>query len=201
MQNRWLFRFLLLLALFVAYKCISKRFNKKRDRPYTMLVLGSGGHTTELLKAMEYTGDGFARRCYVIADTDRLSAGKIPEKDPHVITIPRAREVHQSYVTSVFTTLWAILHAFAIAAKEVPDLLVVNGPGTCLPLVLACRVYRLFGMRTLIVSLEALTRAKTLSLTTRLCYPFVDTHIVLWEKQAKTYSHLHKLKYVNVFNE
>lgn len=201
MADAWLVRASLCAGGLAAYLLAHRFLSAGRGDPYTMLVLGSGGHTTELLKAMEYAGEKFSRRCYVIADTDRLSEGKIREKEPRVIRIPRAREVHQSYATSVFTTLRAIFCAFFIVGRERPSFLIVNGPGTCLPLVLACWAYRLLGLRVRIVSLEALTRARTLSLTTKLCYPFVDRHVVMWKGQYESHRRLRKLVHVNVFNE
>ena len=52
----------------------------------------------------------------------------------------RAREVKQSYITSVATTLLGILHAFWLVGENNPDLLVTNGPGTALPLCYAAFV-------------------------------------------------------------
>jgi beta-1,4-N-acetylglucosaminyltransferase len=65
-----------------------------------------------------------------------------PPPQPTVLTIPRSREVGQSYLTSVWTTLVALAAAVRVVWATRPDLLLVNGPGTCLPLVaaaVACR--------------------------------------------------------------
>jgi beta-1,4-N-acetylglucosaminyltransferase len=59
-----------------------------------------------------------------------------------VLTIPRSREVGQSYLTSVWTTLVALAAAFQMVWGARPDLLLVNGPGTCLPIVAAAVVCR-----------------------------------------------------------
>ena len=42
---------------------------------------------------------------------------------------PRRKQVGQSYLTSVFTTLLAGLHAAYMVVKLRPDLVLVNGPG------------------------------------------------------------------------
>lgn len=68
-----------------------------------------------------------------------------------LIELPRARKVGQSYLSSVGTTLYSMLVTLwklAIEAvikgkvKQVPDLLIVNGPGTCVVVVLVYRLLR-----------------------------------------------------------
>lgn len=54
-----------------------------------------------------------------------------------VFRVPRSREVRQSYISSVFSTLRASLHAFPLVFTERPDLLLCNGPGTCIPICVA----------------------------------------------------------------
>eukprot|EP00729_Bicosta_minor_P022136 gene22136-24419_t len=80
----------------------------------TLVVMGSGGHTTEMLglikvlpKAMLALGPQYSPRTYVSADTDRFSCGKIEVvegvgakgeeccTDWSMLTIPRSREVRQ----------------------------------------------------------------------------------------------------------
>ena len=58
----------------------------------------------------------------------------------NVTTIPRSRNVGQSYFTSVFTTLYAFLHAMLVVFWFMPELVLVNGPGTCLPIVIAAKI-------------------------------------------------------------
>ncbi|XP_020945841.1 UDP-N-acetylglucosamine transferase subunit ALG14 homolog isoform X4 [Sus scrofa] len=42
-----------------------------------LVVAGSGGHTTEILRLLETLSDAYSPRHYVIADTDEMSAHKI----------------------------------------------------------------------------------------------------------------------------
>ena len=103
------------------------------DECALMVVLGSGGHTAEMLKLVQsfpdaelaettkegrrLRGTGTAAkvppseitypRCYVVAQTDSLSASKALRLEGEdvkdrvrVETIPRSREVGQSYLTS-----------------------------------------------------------------------------------------------------
>lgn len=63
--------------------------------------------------------------------------------------LPRARRVAQSYFSAIGTTAYSLLVTFWKLAvepivkgdlKQIPDLLIVNGPGTCVVVVL---VYKL----------------------------------------------------------
>ena len=44
-------------------------------------------------------------------------------------TIPRSREVGQSYFSAVFTTLHALIKSFQLVLEESPSVLIINGPG------------------------------------------------------------------------
>lgn len=56
--------------------------------------------------------------------------------------IPRSREVGQSWASTVWTTALACPPAFHIVWTEWPALLLVNGPGTCLPVCIAASTFR-----------------------------------------------------------
>lgn len=47
--------------------------------------------------------------------------------------VPSLSQVGQSYLTSVFTTLVAGLHAAVVVVTVRPDLVLVNGPGEVTP--------------------------------------------------------------------
>jgi beta-1,4-N-acetylglucosaminyltransferase len=170
----------------------------------TLIVLGSGGHTTELLFMTQHLDpDRYSPVHYCKASTDTTSldrlttmrgggggqssnncnsnAGAAPL---HIHDIPRSREVGQSYLSSVFTTLHAALCAFALVLKLRPALIVCNGPGTCIPICIAATVYRIMGLFPVqIVFIESFCRVQTLSLTGRLVYYSVaDLFVVHWSQ-------------------
>ena len=134
-----------------------------------MAVLGSGGHTAEmlaLLKGLEPRV--YTPRDYVIADTDHTSAQRIETFETargadasafSLLRLPRSREVGQSYVSSVFTTLYALLHAFGMVLRARPSLLLCNGPGTCIPVCAWAYALRLLGLKHVtIVYVESIAR-------------------------------------------
>lgn len=94
-----------------------------------------------LIRAIDYTR--YSPRIYVLADTDEHSERKVLEFERSIksndntfcfLRIPRSREVRQSYLTSVFTTVRAMASAIPLIMRERPNLLLCNGPGTCIPI-------------------------------------------------------------------
>lgn len=97
----------------------------------TMAILGSGGHTAELLTVMDQLPR--SRYCpliYVRASTDAGSESKARRREEQRgnqtnaihLAIPRSREVGQSYLSSVWTTLVAFAHSVAIVWRHHPEL-------------------------------------------------------------------------------
>ena len=101
--------------------------------------------------------------------------------------IPRAREVGQSWFTSLFYTLFAFMKILPLVFNFQPQLLLVNGPGTCVPVVIATWLlsrFRFIRPHTKIVFVESICRVKTLSMSAKLIWYFVDTVIVQWPELA-----------------
>ncbi|CAB4055500.1 ALG14 [Lepeophtheirus salmonis] len=125
-------------------------------------------------------------------DSDSNSIERLKVKDPegHLIKTKRSRIVGQSYITSVFTTSAAFVSSFEILNKHKPELILCNGPGTCLPMVVLGWAYKKMGLlssRTKIIYIESICRVKTLSLTAKLVGPFVDHTLVQWPELALRY--------------
>ncbi|KAG5472275.1 hypothetical protein LSCM1_03674 [Leishmania martiniquensis] len=159
------------------------------------VVLGSGGHTSEMLRVITGLPSSYwsgTRPFYVISATDTHSCSLASqleqrrfERGAIVYTIPRAREVGQSYLTSIVTTLKATLACFRLVCTEKPDVLLTNGPGVCVPVIAAalcvasCAPWW-YG-RPAVVYMESFTCVSHLSLTGRLLAPWVaDVFTVHW---------------------
>ena len=188
----------------------------QRNTKRLMVVLGSGGHTAEMIKLLGVmkTQDIYRPRCYVVADTDVMGQGKAErlEMDKHgplkgeghddpdgytVMKIPRSREVGQSFVSSIFPTLRSGLVALRCVCGWKPDLLLVNGPGTCLPVCVSAKVAGWLGLipRCKIVYIESIARVEHLSLTGKILYRtrLADHFLVQWQKLMRTHP---RAKYV-----
>ncbi|AQK38838.1 hypothetical protein ZEAMMB73_Zm00001d023281 [Zea mays] len=101
-----------------------------------LIVLGSGGHTAEMMNIVTtLQKDRFTPRYYVAALTDNMSLQKAQVyeqsliqsngtkagESAHFMQIYRSREVGQSYVTSIATTLLATLHAMWLVIRIRPQ--------------------------------------------------------------------------------
>ena len=125
------------------------------------------------------------------------SSPSSPPQQPTVIALPRAREVGQSYLTSIFTTLRALWAAVSLAFSQRPDLLLVNGPGTCLPVVVATKIAALLGGKFFgfglckgkVCYVESIARTRSLSLTGRILYHLrlADLFFVQWPALAERF--------------
>lgn len=155
-----------------------------------LVVLGSGGHTAEMFYDLRSLGSLCDRLdfTYLIADTDRGSAGQAEafeserkKSTTHIVRVPRAREVGQSYSSSVVTTLRAACFTLQHVLGLLPDIVFTNGPGTCVPVVFAVYVCRILGLRrTLVVYSESFACVEHLSMSGKILYRFVDCFTVQW---------------------
>ena len=75
-------------------------------------------------------------------------------------------QVGQSYVSSILSTLESLVCCLRPVLSHQPQLLLVNGPGTCLPVALITWLLHASRLsRCRIIFVESLCRVKTLSLT------------------------------------
>ena len=107
-----------------------------------------------------------------------------------IVSIPRSREVGQSFRSSIYTTLRASTYAMYAVFSFRPELVLTNGPGTALPVVVAAVVGRILGLAsTKIVYVESIARVKNLSLTGNILYQLrlTDEFLVQWEELVETH--------------
>jgi beta-1,4-N-acetylglucosaminyltransferase len=160
----------------------------------TLAVLGSGGHTAEMLSLL----NGLDHRRYspltlVVAETDNHSQNRASSQlserwKSKFVRIPRSREVGQGWLSTVLCTMYAIVRCTVSVARMDPELIICNGPGTCVPVCIAAYVIRFLGLRhARIVFVESFCRTRRLSLTGRILYPFVDRFVVHWPRLARDY--------------
>ncbi len=185
---------------------------------HLLIVLGSGGHTAEMLTLLcrqPLLARQYTHRTYVVSSGDAFSALKakdyeesLEKKDGYsgtydIVTIHRARRVHQSLLTapwSVYKCLWDCLKVLQgthpqqhLSTPSYPDLILTNGPGTGVCVTLASIILLCLGtcgpkgekgyensgqMRTIFI--ESWARVKTLSLSGTILLPLVDRFLVQW---------------------
>lgn len=196
----------------------------------TMIILGSGGHTGEMLSVVSCMDlqQKYSPTIFVAASNDTTSIPRVkqmlveqysddkdqtqtnalhdpikhndvndmngnastatqrkqapPSKSAFSFhTIHRSRNVGQSYVTSIASTLRALYEAIALVYYTRPSLILLNGPGTALPICYVALLYQMVLLRNVqICYIESYCRVTSLSLTGWLLYPFVTRFIVQW---------------------
>ena len=132
--------------------------------------------------------------------------GKVVEErwdNYDIAIVPRARKIHQSLLTTPFSALWCLFACFSIlrstkigpspssalalrSPPQYPDLILSNGPGTGVMVILAALLLRFIGfpgtrpgqMRTIYV--ESWARVKGLSLSGKILVRMVDRFLVQW---------------------
>ncbi|KAL1292051.1 UDP-N-acetylglucosamine transferase subunit ALG14 isoform X2 [Arachis ipaensis] len=176
---------ILVRVLFVIY-CSSRPMSRRAQKPVsTLIILGSGGHTAEMLDLLAVLQkDRFYPRFYIAAATDNMSLQKAEllenslaaEKGTPItnagkfMKIYRSREVGQSYITSIWTTLVAMVHALWLMIKIRPEV------------VLGIRWSSIFYV-------ESIARVRRLSLSGLLLYKLriADQLFVQWPRLQQQY--------------
>ena len=193
-----------------------KRPSKGGPPIHVLIVLGSGGHTAEMLSMLSnpyFPPQDWTHRTYVISEGDAFSAGKAVEFEEEldaicgasmkgkehsysIHTIPRARRIHQSLVTTPYTSLQCLLSSIFLLRshpKGKPDLIFTNGPATALLVVVASLVLSYFSFldswgrgkaRTRSIYVESWARVKTPSLSCRIIVTLglCDRFLVQWKQ-------------------
>ncbi|KAI0846581.1 glycosyltransferase family 1 protein [Daldinia vernicosa] len=175
------------LFFFVPYRhraIVSRRKDPKklwpRKKPtnmpfYVVLVCGSGGHTTEMIKMVERSirSEGpYSHRRWAVGYGDDLSYKKVMDFERHldnrftkrnlqagtydIMFFHRSRAVHQSWWTTLFTAYDCSLDVFdiltapppnpAISEYKLPGVIVTDGPGTGFMFLLNAYILKFFGL-------------------------------------------------------
>ena len=168
----------------------------RKQRPVPTLVFwGSGGHTTEMLRLLsELKGANYQPLHFVLSHSDTTSKDKIlAARLPfqHLAswhTVFRGREVKQSWMSTVFTSMQSLAASFWLVWRLRPGVIICNGPGTCVLLCYAAFALRLLGVcQPVIIFVESFCRVTSLSLSGKLLYPIADKFVVQWPALADKY--------------
>ncbi|KAI5651920.1 oligosaccharide biosynthesis protein alg14 like domain-containing protein [Phthorimaea operculella] len=179
---------LLLRAMYLLYQIFTGNCKlESTENLRTILCIGSGGHTTELLRIVKnFDSNKYVPRLYIVADNDVSSEVKIHTSEQGqnkyaLSRIPRSRNVNQSYLSSVFSTLYATLHSIPVVFNFKPDIVLCNGPGTCIPICVVTFILRcLFVLDCRIIFVESICRVRTMSLSGKILQYFADIIVVQW---------------------
>ena len=196
------------VLFYIVYRLVRRVFRRGKDRfpvpfdatPRIAIVLGSGGHTGEMLTLLDSLEKSLMKSSkpqwtFFVAESDTNSIGKLQiwlKSRPHasysVIRIPRSREVGQTYVSAVFSSLKAFFVSLIKVHALRPHCIITNGPGTAVPVVFAGLCLEIQTGNTIALFLaESFCRTETVSLTSRILMPFADEFFVYWPKLHEQY--------------
>lgn len=178
---------------FLAFK------TKQNDGLSVLAVLGSGGHTAEMLSlisdlvsntecdmdvtyAYGATDSHSQIKAVKVHGVNELSL-KTNKVKTHFEKLPRAREVGQPWISSVWTSLKTTIAALQMTIRVRPHVVLTNGPGTATIIGAVA-----FGLGSLwpsrfscrVVYVESFARVETLSLSGKIMYLFADRFLVQW---------------------
>lgn len=179
------------------------RVSSSCPRSKMMVLLGSGGHTGEMIRILEqwHEGVGELEREYILSSGDSTSVIKLQRFEEDVIrsqstdykitTIYRARNIGEGKLKALGNTLISFLSTFKhliLNRTALPDIFLTNGPGTAIPIAYILFILKFFGIcNTKIIYIESLARVNELSLTGLLILPIADRIIVQWETLSRKY--------------
>ncbi|CAO3637626.1 unnamed protein product [Cunninghamella echinulata] len=137
-------------------------------------------------------------RTYVYANNDQLSKSKFQQLEQIYFTnsfsktqyygIPRARNIKQSLLTTPWSFWLALKASIKVLYMTMPDTVICNGPGSCLPLCILSFLMKFLGFKHItLVYIESYARVRELSLTGKLLYGWVDLFLVQWPDLVKKY--------------
>ncbi|ELR02072.1 hypothetical protein GMDG_05233 [Pseudogymnoascus destructans 20631-21] len=193
---------------------------------HILIVLGSGGHTAEMLSMIRYLSlERYIYRTYLVSSGDAFSTLKAidfergltgvetttaDEKNTEVVrgegfeilTVPRARRIHQPLYTAPLTSLLCLLSCLRFLSPThprpklgpyhptAPDLILTNGPATGVLVLIAAFVLRFFGVLNAqkgarCVYVESWARVGGLSLSGRIVegLGLAERFLVQWEQK------------------
>jgi len=118
---------------------------------------------------------------------DKLMALETDPDDYKIYMITRSRKVHQSYLSSVLSTIKSLFNCIPLLMHAQPDLILSNGPSTCVPVCLVAFLFKVFyiNSRCKIAYVESYCRVKSLSLSGWILLYLTDIFVVQWPMISK----------------
>jgi beta-1,4-N-acetylglucosaminyltransferase len=145
-----------------------------------MIVLGSGGHTKEMVRVVDLLGPKY-EYCYLVAKDDELSRQKVRLAGP-VFGVVRPRWKETGLVETVVRTLASTWQAALALLRCRPHAIISTGPGPAVP---ASILAKLVGIK--VVYIETGSRVFALSASGKILYRFADLFFVQWPQLRSKY--------------
>jgi UDP-N-acetylglucosamine:LPS N-acetylglucosamine transferase len=138
-----------------------------------LVILGEGGHSTELFNLVDLLGDRYEYH-YVVSKEDYLSADQLRIGGP-IYRLMRPRGKQTPALLAVLRTIVTAVQAIGVVLRVRPKAILSTGPAIAVPVSI---VGKLLGARVIFVETGA--RVKTLSMTGKILYRWADLFFVQW---------------------
>ena len=136
-------------------------------------MLGSGGHTKEMLRLVDLLGEGY-EYSYLVAADDDLSVQKIRVPGP-VYRVVRPRWKDTALPAVILRTLMSTVQALVALLRVRPRAIISTGPGPAVP---ASLLAKALGVK--VIYIETGSRVFALSASGKILYRFADLFFVQW---------------------
>ena len=144
-----------------------------------LVVLGDGGHSTEMLKLLELLGPEY-EYSYMMSTLDTISESKITWEGP-VYRVPVPLGKHASERSLVGVTRSA-LKQLRVLLRVRPKVILSTGASIALPVAAFGRL-----IRVKVIHIETGSRVRTMSSTGKLMYRIAHLFFVQWEPLQEDY--------------
>ncbi|KAJ2794362.1 UDP-N-acetylglucosamine transferase subunit [Coemansia guatemalensis] len=162
------------------------------------VVLGSGGHTAEMMRLLQGVDfSRYTRRLYVVSDCDVLSLDQIglveggrsiQNEEYYVGRVPRSRKVGQSWKSTPASFARCLLSVTSLLYNHRPDAILCNGPANCVVVGAVAMLLRIIGIKHIpVIYVESFARVHSLSLSGRILYLLADRFVVQWPGLVRKY--------------
>lgn len=166
-------------------------------RPRRLLaVLGSGGHTAEMLKLVCDVAGAGTSVVYAVSEASSearaaaLHANGAPLAKTQCVfrRLPRARKVGERFLHAAPRAALCALASVPLLLHARPEIVLCNGPGTSAIIALVAIVLNAAGMlHTRVIYAESVARVTSLSLSGKMLYPFAHRFLVQWPQLKQRY--------------
>ncbi|MDD1775841.1 MAG: hypothetical protein LUP94_00640 [Candidatus Methanomethylicus sp.] len=145
-----------------------------------LIILGSGGHTAQMLKLVEMLGDKFDY-AYMIGKGDALSEEKIRIKG-EICHTRLARKYGENIFMTFLRVAMLSFESFSLILRIKPQAIISAGPGTAVPVSLIGKV---LGKK--VIFIEDWSRVYQKSGAGKIICKFADLFFIQWPELEKAY--------------
>lgn len=145
-----------------------------------LVVLGSGGHTAQMIKLVSMLSPDHAYS-YMVGLDDQLSESKI-RRAGTVYKVHRARRHEDGLLKTVVKVIRLSFESLAVLWKAKPDAIINAGPGTAVPVAV---LGKMSGKK--VITIEDWSRVYSRSRSGSILYRFSDLFFVQWPEMLEQY--------------